>query len=123
MMFIATLYLQQVLGFSALQTGLAFVSLASSACAGGLMALRIIALAASRRTAAVSMVITAAAFVLLSRTPEENGYLPVFLVAGFTFAAAFVPLTAQGRTCGSGSSPAPTEPVRPGKRTTRSRAA
>jgi EmrB/QacA subfamily drug resistance transporter len=102
MMFIATLYLQQVLGFSALDTGLAFVPLALSACAGGLMAPRIIALAGSRRTAAVSMVTTAAAFVLLARAPEQNGYptvvLPTFLIAGFTFAAAFVPLTAQGMT-------------------------
>jgi EmrB/QacA subfamily drug resistance transporter len=85
LMFIATLYLQQVLGYSALETGFAFVPLALSACAGGLIAPRIIAAAGARRTAAVSMVTTAAAFVLLSRTPEQNGYLtvvlPAFLVA------------------------------------------
>jgi EmrB/QacA subfamily drug resistance transporter len=102
MMFIATLYLQEVLGYSAFETGLAFVPLALSACAGGLVAPRIIASAGTRRTAALSMVTTAAAFVLLSRTPERNGYptvvLPAFLIAGFTFASAFVPLTAQGMT-------------------------
>jgi hypothetical protein len=38
MMFIATLYLQQVLGYSALGTGVAFVPLALSACAGGPLA-------------------------------------------------------------------------------------
>ncbi|TCC45559.1 hypothetical protein E0H73_44505 [Kribbella pittospori] len=46
------------------------------------------------------MVTSAAAFVLLSRAPADNGYathlLPAFVIAGFTFAAAFVPLTAQG---------------------------
>lgn len=102
MLFIATLYLQQVLGYSAFETALAFVPLALSACAGGLVAPRIIARAGPRRTAALSMLVTAATFVLLSRTPEQNGYapvvLPAFAVAGFTFAAAFVPLTSQGLT-------------------------
>nr|WP_272949191.1 MFS transporter [Kribbella pittospori] len=101
-MFIATLYLQQVLGYSALETGLAFIPLALSACIGGLLATRIVAWAGPRRTAAVSMTISAAAFVLLSHTPNHNGYapvlLPAFLIAGFTIAAAFVPLTAQGLT-------------------------
>lgn len=100
MMFIATLYLQQVLGYSALQTGLAFVPLAVSACAGGLAAARIVDVAGPRRTAGLSMVTSAAAFLLLSRAPADNGYathlFPGFVVAGFTFAAAFVPLTAQG---------------------------
>ncbi|TCC45558.1 MFS transporter [Kribbella pittospori] len=50
MLFITTLYLQQVLGYSALQTGLAFVPLAVSACAGGLAATRIVAVAGPRRT-------------------------------------------------------------------------
>ncbi|TDD22177.1 MFS transporter [Kribbella turkmenica] len=100
MMFLATLYLQQVLGFSALETGLAFVPLALSACAGGLAAPRIVAAAGPRRAAALSMVTSAAAFVLLSRTPEVDGYLthllPAFTIAGFSFAAAFVPLTSHG---------------------------
>ncbi|WP_433169282.1 MFS transporter [Kribbella sp. CA-247076] len=100
MLFLATLYLQQVLGFSALETGLAFVPLAVSACAGGLAAPRIVSAAGPRRAAALSMIASAAAFVLLSRTPETNGYLthllPAFTVAGFSFAAAFVPLTSHG---------------------------
>ncbi|WP_460661761.1 MFS transporter [Kribbella swartbergensis] len=102
MMFIATLYLQQVLGYSAFETGLAFVPLALSACAGGLAAPRIVTVAGPRRTAALSMIGSAAAFLLLSRAPDDNGYfthlLPAFAVAGFTFAAAFVPLTSQGMT-------------------------
>jgi EmrB/QacA subfamily drug resistance transporter len=101
MLFIATLYLQQVLGFSAIETGFAFVPLALSACTGGLTAPRIVAWTGPRRTAGLSMAISAAAFVLLSRTPDD-GYLthllPAFAVAGFTFAAAFVPLTSQGMT-------------------------
>jgi EmrB/QacA subfamily drug resistance transporter len=102
LMFITTLYLQQVLGYSAFETGLSFVPLALSACAGGLAAPRMIAAAGSRRTAAGSMIVTATAFVLLSLASGQSRYatavLPAFLIAGFTFAAAFVPLTAQGMT-------------------------
>jgi EmrB/QacA subfamily drug resistance transporter len=100
MMFIATLYLQQVLEYSAFETGLAFVPLALSACAGGLTAPRVVAAVGPRRTAGLSMLISAAAFLLLSRAPLDNGYLtcvlPAFAIAGFSFAAAFVPLTSQG---------------------------
>ena len=50
----------------------------------------------------VSLSATAAAFLFLSRLPADGGYLPVllpgFLVAGFGFAAAYVPLTSQGMT-------------------------
>jgi EmrB/QacA subfamily drug resistance transporter len=102
MTFMATLYMQQVLGFTALEAGLAFVPLALSACAGGLVAPRIVERAGPRRTATVSLAVTAAAFVFLARLPDRDGYLPVllpaFLLAGFSFASAFVPLTSQGMT-------------------------
>lgn len=73
MMFIATLYLQEALGYSAVETGLAFVPLALSACAGGLTASRIVAAVGPRRTAGLSMATSAATFVLLARVPENNG--------------------------------------------------
>jgi len=102
MTFLATLYMQQVLGYSPLEAGLAFVPLALSACAGGLLAPRIVERAGPRRTATVSLVVTAAAFMFLARLPDRDGYLPVllpaFLLAGFSFASAFVPLTSQGMT-------------------------
>jgi hypothetical protein len=48
------------------------------------------------------MTVTAGTFLVMTRAPEHDGYaavlLPAFLVAGFAFAAAFVPLTAQGMT-------------------------
>jgi predicted MFS family arabinose efflux permease len=98
----ATLYMQQVLGFGALEAGLAFLPLALTAAAGGLLAPRIVARAGPRRTAAVSLAITAVTFLFLTRLPTEDGYLtvllPAFLVAGFTFATAFVPLISQGLT-------------------------
>jgi EmrB/QacA subfamily drug resistance transporter len=102
MTFVATLYMQQVLGYGALEAGLGFLPLALTAGAGGMLAPRLIAHAGPRRTAVVSLTATAAAFLLLSRVPADGGYLPVllpgFLVAGFGFAAAYVPLTSQGMT-------------------------
>jgi sugar phosphate permease len=102
MTFMATLYMQQVLGYSPLEAGLGFLPLALSAGAGGLIAPWIVARAGARRTATASLVLTAAAFAYLARVPDENGYaavlLPAFLLAGFTFATAFVPLTSQGLT-------------------------
>jgi EmrB/QacA subfamily drug resistance transporter len=102
MTFMATLYMQQVLGFGALEAGLAFVPLAVTAAAGGLLAPRMVARAGPRRTAAASLATTAATFVFLTRLPQSGGYLPMllpaFLVAGFSFATAFVTLTSQGMT-------------------------
>jgi EmrB/QacA subfamily drug resistance transporter len=102
MMFLSTLYMQQSLGFSALEAGLAFLPLAVSAMAGGLAAPRISARFGPRLTATASLAITSTAFLLLTRLPADNGYLPVmlpaFLFGGFTFASAYVPLTSQGMT-------------------------
>jgi EmrB/QacA subfamily drug resistance transporter len=102
MTFMSTLYMQQVLGYSPLEAGLGFLPLALSAAAGGLLAPRIVARVGPRRTATASLVVTAAAFLSLARVPDQGGYaavlLPAFLLAGFTFATAFVPLTSQGMT-------------------------
>src|SRR5918999_549292 len=102
MTFMATLYMQQVLGFSPLEAGLGSLPLALSAGAGGLAAPWIIDRAGARTTATVSLVVTALAFAYLARVPDDGGYatvlLPAFLIAGFTFATAFVPLTSQGMT-------------------------
>jgi EmrB/QacA subfamily drug resistance transporter len=102
MTFVTTLYMQQVLGLTPLEAGLGFLPLALSAGIGGLVAPRIIDRAGARRTATASLVVTALAFAYLARVPDEGGYLavllPSFLLAGFTFATAFVPLTSQGMT-------------------------
>jgi hypothetical protein len=63
--FMATLYMQQVLGLTPLEAGLGFLPLALSAGAGGLAAPRIIDGAGTRTTA--SLVATALAFAYLAR--------------------------------------------------------
>jgi MFS family permease len=102
MTFMATLYMQQVLGYGALEAGLAFLPLALMATAGGLAAPRLIDRVGPRRTATISLAVTAAAFPFLALVPVDDGYLPVvlpgFVVAGFSFATAFVPLSSLGVT-------------------------
>jgi MFS family permease len=96
---LSTLYTQRILGFSALEAGLAFVPLALSACAGGPLAAPLIDRFGARAVVAASLTITAAGLALLARAPVEGSYvadiLPMFAVTGFTFATAAVPLTAE----------------------------
>jgi MFS transporter len=100
MMFMTTLYMQQVLGFSAIETGLGFLPMVVAATAGGLLGPRIIARTSARRVATTGHAATAAAFVLLAQLPERDGYLPVllpaFVIVGFALGNAFVALTSQG---------------------------
>jgi hypothetical protein len=99
MTFIGTLYMQRVRGFSPLEAGLALLPLAVSA---GIAAPRIVEALGPRRAECAGLAVTAAAFLLLARAPQEDGYvaalLPAFAIAGSTFAIAFVALTAQGMT-------------------------
>jgi EmrB/QacA subfamily drug resistance transporter len=96
---VGTLHLQQVLGFSALEAGLAFVPLAVSAAAGGPLAAPLVERFGVRAMVSTGMLATAASLVLLSRAGADGSYatgvLPAFAVAGFTFAVAAVPLTAE----------------------------
>jgi MFS family permease len=88
-----------VLGFSALEAGLGFVPLAVSAGIGGPVAGRLASRLGARAVVPASLLITAACLLALSRAPAGGSYvtalLPAFLVSGFTFAAAAVPLTAE----------------------------
>jgi EmrB/QacA subfamily drug resistance transporter len=96
---LSTLYMQRVLGFSALEAGLGFVPLALSAGVGGPAAARLAGRFGARRVVAASFAVTAATVLLLARAPGDGQYgsalLPAFAVAGFTFATAAVPLTAE----------------------------
>jgi MFS family permease len=95
---LSTLLMQDELGFSAFEAGLGFAPLSLSALAGCFLAPRLMERLGSRRTVAASLVTTAAALAWIAADPA-GGYagalLPAYLVAGFTFAAAVVPLTAE----------------------------
>jgi EmrB/QacA subfamily drug resistance transporter len=96
---LSTLYMQRVLGMTPLQAGLGFLPLAISAAAGGPLAARLLTRLGARPVVVVSLLLTAAAVLALARAPQHGRYvttlLPVFAVAGLTFATAAVPLTAE----------------------------
>jgi uncharacterized protein YqeY/predicted MFS family arabinose efflux permease len=96
---LSTLFMQRVLGLSALETGVALVPLALSAFAGGFLAPRLIEALGTARAVALSLVATAASLGWVAALAGGGfGYwatlLPAYCVAGCTFATAAVPLTA-----------------------------
>jgi len=101
-MFMTTLYMQQVLGFSAIEAGLGFLPMVVAATIGGAVGPRIVGRLGARRVAIGGHAATAAAFLWLAQLPLRDGYVPVllpaFLVIGFALANAFVALTTQGMT-------------------------
>ena len=95
--FLASLFLQTVLGFSALQAGVAFLPLAFAITAGTHVARSLLAHTAPRVIAAVGMTVTAAGAALLSTASESARYLPDLapglVVLGLGVGMTFVPVS------------------------------
>jgi EmrB/QacA subfamily drug resistance transporter len=95
--FLASLFFQTVLGFSALRAGVAFLPLAFAITAGTHVARTLLAHAAPRTIAAAGMVLTAAGAALLSMAPESAHYapdlLPGLVVLGLGVGMTFVPVS------------------------------
>jgi EmrB/QacA subfamily drug resistance transporter len=95
--FLLTLYMQQVLHYSALQTGVAYVPLTLSiivfANVSQALALRF----GIRRLLPVGLALVTAGLVLYSALPVDGHYFwdlfPAFLLSGIGMAFAFVPMT------------------------------
>jgi EmrB/QacA subfamily drug resistance transporter len=95
--FLLTLYMQQVLHYSALATGVASVALTLTvivfANVSQALALRV----GVRRTLPVGLLLAAAGLLLYARLPVDGHYfwdlLPAFLLSGLGMAFAFVPMT------------------------------
>ncbi|WUH99417.1 MFS transporter [Spirillospora sp. NBC_00431] len=81
LVFLMTLYLQKVLGFSPLSTGLALGVLGAGTFAGGVAAPRIMGRLGGRATLAAGLVLQAAATVALLGLGETRGGLALLLVA------------------------------------------
>jgi MFS family permease len=92
-----TLYMQQVLGFSPLRTGFAYlpITIGFIVVAGVLSSL--INRTGVRWPLAIGMLVTAAAFLLLARVPDHGSYaldiLPAFVVLPLGAGAAFLSVT------------------------------
>jgi MFS family permease len=95
--FLLTLYMQQVLHYSALQTGVAYIVLTLAvivfANVSQVLALRI----GIRPVLPVGLLLVAAGLVLYARLPVDGHYFwdlfPPFLLSGIGMALAFVPMT------------------------------
>jgi EmrB/QacA subfamily drug resistance transporter len=95
--FLLTLYMQQVLHYSALQTGVAYVALTLSVIVFSGLAQAIATRFGIRRVLPAGMLLAAGALVLYAQLPVDGHYfwdlLPAFLLSGLGLALAFVPMS------------------------------
>ena len=98
--FLLTLYMQQVLHYSAIQTGVAYIG--ADADDHRLLGGRAGAGDPDRRAAraAVGLALSTAALVLFARLPVHGSYFsdlfPAFIISGLGLALAFVPMSIGG---------------------------
>jgi EmrB/QacA subfamily drug resistance transporter len=95
--FLLTLYLQGVLHYSAVQSGLAFSAFAGSVVVASNVAQRVVARIGVRGTLTLGLVLSAASVAYLTRLPIRADYFgdlfPAFLVGGTGLGLSFVPVT------------------------------
>jgi EmrB/QacA subfamily drug resistance transporter len=95
--FLLTLYMQQVLHYSALKTGVAYIGLTVTIIATSGLAQALSTRFGVRRVIPVGLVLSTAALVLFSTLPVHGHYFwdlfPAFLLSGFGLALAFVPVS------------------------------
>jgi EmrB/QacA subfamily drug resistance transporter len=94
--FFASLFMQQVLGYSPLQTGLGYVPLAVVVAVGAGTASNAIARVPAKAILAFGLLLVAGGLIMLARTPADASYpaqiLPVFVAIGLGMGLSFVPL-------------------------------
>jgi EmrB/QacA subfamily drug resistance transporter len=98
--FLLTLYLQQVLGYSAIQTGLAFAPMTLTIVVFSNVAQTLVTRLGVRRVLTAGQLLAAASVAFLARLPVHGNYvrdvLPAFLLGGMGLALSFVPMTIAG---------------------------
>ncbi|MDX6230711.1 MAG: hypothetical protein QOI76_4101 [Frankiales bacterium] len=97
MFFFLTLYMQNVLGFSPLQTGGAYLPLCFGVGVAAGISAKLLSVVGTRPVAVVGAVIAAAGLALLSRVPVDGTYLkdllPGLMIVSFGLGAVFVAIT------------------------------
>jgi EmrB/QacA subfamily drug resistance transporter len=98
--FLLTLYMQQVLHYSAIQTGVAYVALTLAVIVFANVAQALALRVGIRPTLVSGLALVAAGLVLYARLPVGGHYFwdlfPAFLLSGIGMAFAFIPLTIGG---------------------------
>jgi EmrB/QacA subfamily drug resistance transporter len=94
--FLLTLYMQEVLHYSAIKTGIAYITLTASIIGFSAVAQAMATRVGVRRVLPVGLVLTAAALLLYARLPVDGHYFwdvfPAFVLSGVGLAFSFVPL-------------------------------
>jgi MFS family permease len=95
--FLLTLYMQQVLHYSALKTGVAYIGLTLTIIAFSAVAQALVTRIGVRRVLPAGLALSTVALVLFARLPVHGHYfsdlLPAFLISGLGLALAFVPMS------------------------------
>jgi EmrB/QacA subfamily drug resistance transporter len=95
--FLLTLYMQQVLHYSAIKTGVAYVALTLAVIVFATVSQGLALRLGVRRVLPVGLVLAAGGLVLYAQLPEHGHYFwdlfPAFLLSGVGLGLAFVPMT------------------------------
>jgi EmrB/QacA subfamily drug resistance transporter len=95
--FLLTLYMQQVLHYSALKTGVAYIALTLTIIAFSGVAQALVTRLGVRRVLSTGMAVSAVGLVLYAQLPVDGHYFwnlfPAFLLSGIGLALAFVPMS------------------------------
>ncbi len=98
--FLLTLYMQQVLHFSALQTGVAYVALTLAVIVFANVAQALALRFGIRPVLPVGLLLAGAGLVLYAQLPVDGHYFwdlfPAFLLSGIGMALSFIPMTIGG---------------------------
>jgi EmrB/QacA subfamily drug resistance transporter len=100
--FLLTLYLQEVLRYSAIETGVAFIALAVTIVAVSNLGQALTTRLGARPVLSVGLLVTAAGGALYAQMPADGHYFwnvfPALLVSGIGLAFSFVPVTIASLT-------------------------
>jgi EmrB/QacA subfamily drug resistance transporter len=100
--FLLTLYLQDVLRYSAMQTGGAFIAFAAAVVLSSNVARFVVARFGVRGTLTVGLLLSTASVALLTRLPLDGAYFadlfPWFVLGGAGLGLSFVPITIASLT-------------------------
>src|ERR1051325_2938730 len=95
--FLLTLYMQQVLHYSALKTGVAYIGLTLTIIAFSAVAQGLVTRIGVRRVLPAGLALTTVGLVLFARLPVDGHYwtdlFPAFIISGLGLALAFVPMS------------------------------
>jgi EmrB/QacA subfamily drug resistance transporter len=94
--FLLTLYMQQVLHYSALKTGVAYIALTLTTIACSAVAQALVTKLGVRRVLPAGLALSTVALLLYARLPVDGHYFtdlfPAFIISGVALAFAFIPM-------------------------------